>query len=175
MFDIGFSELLLIAVVALVVLGPERLPKAARFAGLWVRRARNQWDSVKLELERELHAEELKRNLQDVRQSMQQAEAGLRDQAGQVRDGTDAFKREVELPESAAERVIEPRPIATAVGNESKADAAAQPAAAQTVAADPASVAHDAAADDAQFNRSIPLGDTPVPGGQTPASPERTP
>lgn len=40
MFDIGFSELLVIAVVALVVLGPERLPKAARFAGLWVRRAR---------------------------------------------------------------------------------------------------------------------------------------
>ena len=35
MFDIGFSELLVIAVVALVVLGPERLPKAARFAGLW--------------------------------------------------------------------------------------------------------------------------------------------
>ena len=43
MFDIGFGELLLIAVVALVVLGPERLPKAARFAGLWVRRARAQW------------------------------------------------------------------------------------------------------------------------------------
>ena len=38
MFDIGFSELLVIAVVALLVLGPERLPKAARFAGLWVRR-----------------------------------------------------------------------------------------------------------------------------------------
>ena len=46
MFDVGFSELLLIAVVALLVLGPERLPKAARFAGLWVRRARAQWNSV---------------------------------------------------------------------------------------------------------------------------------
>ena len=40
MFDVGFSELVLIALVALVVLGPERLPKAARLAGLWVRRAR---------------------------------------------------------------------------------------------------------------------------------------
>ena len=56
MFDIGFSEMLVIAVVALVVLGPERLPKAARFAGLWVRRARAQWNSVKDELERELAA-----------------------------------------------------------------------------------------------------------------------
>ena len=40
MFDLGFSELLLIGVVALIVLGPERLPKAARLAGLWMRRAR---------------------------------------------------------------------------------------------------------------------------------------
>lgn len=63
MFDVGFSELLIIAVVALLVLGPERLPKAARFAGLWVRRARAQWYSVKAELERELASEELQRGL----------------------------------------------------------------------------------------------------------------
>ena len=110
MFDIGFGELLLIAVVALVVLGPERLPKAARFAGLWVRRARNQWDSVKQELERELQAEELKRNLQDVRQSMQQAETGLREQVRQAQDDADALSREVGQ-QPAAETVIEPRPI----------------------------------------------------------------
>jgi sec-independent protein translocase protein TatB len=82
MFDIGFSELLLIAIVALVVLGPERLPKAARFAGLWVRRARSQWDSVKQELERELEAEELKRNLHSV-------QASLRDAQTQLREGHD--------------------------------------------------------------------------------------
>lgn len=172
MFDIGFSELLLIAVVALVVLGPERLPKAARFAGLWVRRARNQWDSVKQELERELHAEELKRNLQDVRQSMQQAEAGLRDQAGQVRAEADAFKREVELPESAAERVIEPRtieprPIATADG---QATAAAEPAPPE---ADAAAGSH--AVTDPEFSRSIPLDDVPVSAEPASASQERTP
>lgn len=172
MFDIGFSELLLIAVVALVVLGPERLPKAARFAGLWVRRARNQWDSVKQELERELHAEELKRNLQDVRQSMQQAEAGLRDQAGQVRAEADAFKREVELPESAAERVIEPRtieprPIATADG---QATAAAEPAPPE---ADAAPGSH--AVTDPEFSRSIPLDDVPVSAEPASASQERTP
>ncbi len=175
MFDIGFSELLLIAVVALVVLGPERLPKAASFAGLWVRRARNQWDSVKQELERELHAEELKRNLQDVRQSMQQAETGLRDQAGQVRDEADAFKREVELPESAAERVIEPRtieprPIAPTAPADGEPTATAEPAPME-VAAAPVS---DAAADPG-FNRSIPLGDMPAPAEPAPVSQERTP
>jgi sec-independent protein translocase protein TatB len=65
MFDIGFSEVLIIAVVALIVLGPERLPKAARLAGLWVRRARAQWYSVKAELERELAQEELRRSLSE--------------------------------------------------------------------------------------------------------------
>ncbi len=65
MFDIGFSELLVIAVVALIVLGPERLPKAARFAGLWVRKARAQWYSVKSEFEREMAADELRRSLAD--------------------------------------------------------------------------------------------------------------
>jgi sec-independent protein translocase protein TatB len=78
MFDIGFSELLVIALVALVVLGPERLPKAARFAGLWVRRARAQWYSVKSELERELAAEELKRSLHETQAAMREAQAALR-------------------------------------------------------------------------------------------------
>ncbi|AAF83373.1 preprotein translocase subunit TatB [Xylella fastidiosa] len=77
MFDIGFSELLLIAVVALVVLGPERLPKAARFAGLLVRRARTQWESIKQELERELEAEALKRNLENAQQVIHDAQAQL--------------------------------------------------------------------------------------------------
>lgn len=99
MFDIGFGELLLIAVVALVVLGPERLPKAARFAGLWVRRARNQWDSVKQELERELHAEELKRNLDAVRQSMRQAEQEMRDGTRQVQQQAEALRHDVEAIE----------------------------------------------------------------------------
>lgn len=102
MFDIGFSELLLIAVVALVVLGPERLPKAARFAGLWVRRARNQWDSVKQELERELHAEELKRNLQDMKVSLRQTEAQLRDSGQQLRDEADELRRQLEQEQASA-------------------------------------------------------------------------
>jgi sec-independent protein translocase protein TatB len=60
MFDVGFWELVLIAVVALVVIGPERLPKAARIAGLWVGRARRTLASVKDEIDRELKAQELK-------------------------------------------------------------------------------------------------------------------
>lgn len=95
MFDIGVGELTLIAIVALVVLGPERLPKAARFAGLWVRRARMQWDSVKQELERELEAEELKRSLQDVQASLRDAEDQLRNKQQHLEQGARALHDEV--------------------------------------------------------------------------------
>ena len=64
MFDVGFWELILVAVVALVVIGPERLPKAARIAGLWVGRARRTLASVKDEIDRELKAQELKEILE---------------------------------------------------------------------------------------------------------------
>ena len=94
MFDIGFSELLLIAVVALVVLGPERLPKAARFAGLWVRRARAQWYSVKSELEREIAAEELNRGLGDARQAAQDLQRSLRETESEVQEKVRAAEAE---------------------------------------------------------------------------------
>ena len=79
MFDVGFTELLVIAVVALLVLGPERLPMAARFAGLWVRRARAQWHSVRAELERDLVAEDMRRSLEESGAAMRQAQAELRE------------------------------------------------------------------------------------------------
>jgi sec-independent protein translocase protein TatB len=61
MFDIGFFELLLIAVVALVVLGPEKLPTAVRTVGLWVGRAKRTIGGIQREISEELRMEELKR------------------------------------------------------------------------------------------------------------------
>ena len=72
MFDIGLSEIMIIAIVALVVLGPERLPKAARLAGFWVRKARAQWYTVKSELESEMADEELKNSLKESMADLQQ-------------------------------------------------------------------------------------------------------
>jgi sec-independent protein translocase protein TatB len=93
MFDIGFSELLLIAVVALVVLGPERLPRAARLAGLWVRRARAQWYAVKSELEHELAAEELQRSLRETRAAVERSGADVRAEGDALqRDIDDALR-----------------------------------------------------------------------------------
>jgi len=89
MFGISSGELFFIAIIALIVLGPERLPKVARLAGMWVRRARNQWHSVKDELERELAAEELKRSLHD-------AQSALRDTEQKIRDSGAEAQREFE-------------------------------------------------------------------------------
>jgi len=63
MFDIGFWELCLIAVVALLVFGPDKLPGVARTAGLWVGRARRFVTSVKQDIDRELRLKELQESL----------------------------------------------------------------------------------------------------------------
>ncbi|ARU90131.1 Sec-independent protein translocase protein TatB [Pseudomonas sp. M30-35] len=63
MFDIGFTELLLCGLVALVVLGPERLPGAVRTAGLWIGRIKRSFNAIKADVEREIGADEIRRQL----------------------------------------------------------------------------------------------------------------
>src|SRR5579863_9069535 len=64
MLDVGFSEILLTSAIALIVLGPERLPKVARQVGNWVGRARAMARQLTEQLEREVSAEELLRQTQ---------------------------------------------------------------------------------------------------------------
>src|SRR5690348_3413526 len=66
MIELSFSKLLLLAVIALVVLGPEKLPKAARMAGAMLRRLRLGWESVRSEVERELELEEIRRSAKEA-------------------------------------------------------------------------------------------------------------
>lgn len=88
MFDVGMGEVGLIAVIALLVLGPERLPGAARTAGALLRKARQGWLSVRAEIERELAAEELKRKLKETA-----AAADPASQAGDaLREAEDAMR-----------------------------------------------------------------------------------
>lgn len=63
MFDIGFSELLLIGVVALVVMGPQRLPQAMRTLALWLGRARQMFNNLRRELENEVGMDDVRRQL----------------------------------------------------------------------------------------------------------------
>ncbi|KQW37404.1 MULTISPECIES: Sec-independent protein translocase protein TatB [Pseudomonas] len=63
MFGISFTELLLVGLVALLVLGPERLPGAARTAGLWIGRLKRSFNAIKQEVEREIGADDIRRQL----------------------------------------------------------------------------------------------------------------
>ena len=86
MFDIGFSEMVVIGVVALVVIGPERLPKVARTAGHLFGRMQRYVNDVKADISREMDASELrdlKNSVQDAASSMQQA---MNSHAGDIQD-----------------------------------------------------------------------------------------
>jgi sec-independent protein translocase protein TatB len=65
MFDIGFSELCMVGLVALLVIGPEKLPKVARMAGFWVAKSKRMLASVKQEIHEEFQAEELRQSLKN--------------------------------------------------------------------------------------------------------------
>jgi len=75
MFDVGFSEILLCAIVALLVLGPEKLPGAVRTASLWIGRFRRAFNDVKSEIEREIGADDIRRQLHNE-QVMKKLESG---------------------------------------------------------------------------------------------------
>ncbi len=84
MFDISFPELLLILVVALVVIGPERLPRVARTMGFWVGRARSVFNSVRRDIEREARIDELKQAERDFRKDL---DLGLNEDLTKEDDG----------------------------------------------------------------------------------------
>lgn len=65
MFDIGFSELLLVGIIALIVLGPERLPKAARAVGMFFGKIRRMLNNIQQEMEQEIRNQELQEKLKN--------------------------------------------------------------------------------------------------------------
>ena len=86
MFDIGFSELVVIGVVALIVIGPERLPKVARTAGLLYGRMQRYVSSVKSDISREIQLDEIRRAGQSFKDSVESAASGIEQQATVVDD-----------------------------------------------------------------------------------------
>lgn len=87
MFDVGFSELILTALVALLVIGPERLPKVARTIGLWTGRARRFIAQVKQDIDQEIKVEELKRVMQEQAKS-----SGIHEIIEETRDTVEQAK-----------------------------------------------------------------------------------
>ena len=88
MFDVGFSEVVIIAIIALVILGPERLPKVARTIGFWVGKARRMVADVKTDIDREMRESDLADlrklgdEISDVKNEFQSAAGKVADDSG---------------------------------------------------------------------------------------------
>ena len=87
MFDVGFSEVVIIAIIALVILGPERLPKVARTIGFWVGKARRMVADVKSDIDREMRESELA-DLRKLGDEISEVKNEVQSAAGQVADDT---------------------------------------------------------------------------------------
>lgn len=86
MFDVAFSEILIIALVALIVIGPEKLPRVARTVGHLTGRLQRYVNNVKVDIERELRAEELRGLQQHVSGELKAADSAVRDGLHQIAD-----------------------------------------------------------------------------------------
>jgi len=112
MFDFGFSELIVIGVVMLVVVGPERLPKVARTAGHLLGRVQRYVSDVKSDIQREMQLDELKKLQEQVKQQAQELEssvragaAGVESEANRTANEVRSMMPDVAAPASAASAV----------------------------------------------------------------------
>jgi sec-independent protein translocase protein TatB len=86
MFDVGFTEILLLSLVGLLVLGPERLPRVARTLGGMARKARSSWLNLKRSIEAEMRAEELKEPLKHFEKEIKSTIDDVKDGIGSIKD-----------------------------------------------------------------------------------------
>ncbi len=117
MFDVGFSELILIGVVALLVLGPERLPKLARDVGRWVGRARRYMNHVREEIDREVELSELRRLRDEIEAKAREAVGEVDSAAGGVEEAVRSTLDDVAQPRPQPEQqpqIVAPSAVASA-------------------------------------------------------------
>lgn len=143
MFDVGFSELLVIGVVALLVLGPERLPRLARDVGRWVGRARRYANRVREEIDREVELGELRRLRDEI-------EANARAAANEVDAATQVVEQAVQ---STLDQVAQPTPAPAVAPNVVNATAEAPKARRKRIPDGASPAVHKTAPDDVQVTK----------------------
>ncbi|RZU99457.1 Sec-independent protein translocase protein TatB [Spiribacter vilamensis] len=99
MLDVSFWELLIIGAIALVVVGPERLPRLMRTMGLWAGRARASFQSIRDEVEREVNVDSVRETRRAIDREASEARRSVTDAVGQVEKPADATdKAEASTP-----------------------------------------------------------------------------
>lgn len=106
MFDIGFSEMGIIAVVALIVLGPERLPKVARQAGQWISKLQRYVSDVKSDINRQMELDELRRMQSEVQKAASGIESAVKSAVDETQSQLDSISASLQSPPAEAD---EPR------------------------------------------------------------------
>jgi sec-independent protein translocase protein TatB len=106
MFDIGFSEIVVIAVVALIVIGPERLPKAARTLGHLFGRLQRYVNDVKSDISREMELDELRKLQKEVQSAAQDLKSSVENAASDAQAGIRSVEQQ--LQENAVETAADP-------------------------------------------------------------------
>ncbi len=128
MFEIGFPELMLIAVVGLLVIGPERLPEALRTLGLWFGRMRRSFTTVKAEIEKEIGMDEVRRQLHNeaIMDEMKRIERQVRstvdDAQASLNEGIQAADNSITPPTNPADTATD---TATDTTTDTSVDASA--------------------------------------------------
>ena len=117
MFDIGFSELFLFGVIALIVLGPEKLPQAARTAGKWYAKLRRTISTIQSEIEAELDLAETRQQMQDELANIRKTKADMDREMAEMRGSIKAFEnsqnhslksQQSSMPSSATDSTQQP-------------------------------------------------------------------
>ncbi|AVJ25782.1 twin-arginine translocase subunit TatB [Achromobacter spanius] len=167
MFDVSLTELMVIGVVALIVIGPERLPKVARTVGHLLGRAQRYVNDVKSDIQREIELDELRKfktemedAAQGVQQSLNETGASLQEPVQQFRAELDEVAREASGKTTPA---VAPAPVTAPVADAAQAPAAGSPAAGSPAAGSPAA---------GSLAAGSPTADASVAGA--PAEPART-
>ena len=98
MFDIGFSEILVIMIVALVVIGPERLPKVARSMGQWWGRIQRYLNKIKQDVNSSIELEELRETQRKFQAEADEMERSLSSAGSEINHSLSMLEKELENP-----------------------------------------------------------------------------
>ncbi len=112
MFDVGFSEMVMIAVVALIVIGPEKLPKVARTLGLLAGRMQRYVSNVKSDIQREMQFEDLQKLQQEIKQGYEQTEAHVNEIGSDIKREVAALEKEIDSSLVSNHTILPPAEVA---------------------------------------------------------------
>ena len=137
MFDIGFAEILLISIVSLVVLGPDKLPGAIRTVSLWVGRLRRSFNNIKKDIEKEIGADDIRRQLRNeaIMEKFDSTKSQFTKTIDSVKSQAETVKKDLDLDDTLSnlnvsnKKTTEPDTKASEITTpEAAADTSSEPA-----------------------------------------------